>query len=180
MKTCDKIMDYRKRRGYTLEQLGKLVGVNGLTIDKWEAGLEYPDAEQLKKLGEIFGCGYEKLLSDPEEQQEPEPEWGFEWTSRCHFFGMPLVHINLRPLRKAEGIIAIGFFAKGIVSVGVLSMGVISAGLLSLGLLAAGFITMGLYAVTTGIGLSLFDVFWPWIETAWAFLTAGISINPYD
>jgi len=180
MKTHDKIMDYRKRRGYTLEKLGNLVGVDALTIDKWESGLEAPDAEQLKKLGEIFGCGYEKLLPEPEEQEEPEPEWGFEWTSRRHFRGMPLVDINIRPLRKAEGIIAIGFFAKGIVSIGVLSMGIISVGLLSLGLLAAGFLSMGLYVVTAGIGLNLFNAFWPWIETAWAFLTAGSRISPYD
>lgn len=179
MNTSDKIMDYRKRRGYTLKQLGNLVGVDALTVDKWESGLETPDAEQLKRLGDTFGCGYEKLLSDPEEQQEPEPEWGFEWTSRCHFLGMPLVDINIRPMRKAKGIIAIGFFAKGIVSVGVVSMGIISAGLLSLGLLTAGFITMGLYVVTAGIGLSLFHVFWPWIETAWGFLTAGMRIKPH-
>ena len=177
MKTRDKIMDYRKRRGYTLEQLGDLVGVDALIIDKWESGLESPDEEQLKKLGEIFGCSCEKLLPD---QEEPEPEWGFEWTSRRHFRGMPLVDINIRPLRKAEGIIAIGFFAKGIVSVGVFSKGFISVGLLSLGLLTAGFLSMGLYVVTAGIGLNLFNAFWPWIETAWGFITAGVRISPYD
>lgn len=179
MKTGEKIMKRRKKHGYTLEQLGKLVGVDGLTIDRWESGLERPDAEQLKKLGEIFGCGYEKLLPEPEEQQEPEPEWGFEWTSRCRFRGIPLVHINIGFMSKAEGIIAIGFIAKGIISIGILSIGIISAGLLSLGLLTAGVISMGVFAATF-LGLSLFHIFLPWIETAWGFLTAGARINPYD
>lgn len=179
MKTGEKIRERRLKNNYTLEQLAELVGVPWLTLDRWEAGLERPDAEQLKKLAEIFGCSYERLLPEPEVPQEPEREWGFEWTSRCHFRGMPLVHINIGLMSRAEGIIAIGFMAKGIVSVGVLSMGVISAGLLSLGLLTAGVISMGVLAATL-IGLSLFHVFLPWIETAWGFLTAGSRISPYD
>lgn len=179
MKTGEKIMERRKKNNYSLEQLGKLVGVTGITIDRWESGLETPDAEQLKKLGEIFGCGYEKLLPEPEEPQAPEPEWGFEWTSRRHLLGMPLVHINIGFMRRAEGIIAIGFMAKGVVSVGVLSMGAVSAGLLTLGLLTAGAVSLGVFAATF-LGISLFHVFLPWLETAWGFITAGSRVNPYS
>lgn len=174
MKTGEKIMERRQKMGHSLDELGALAGVNGMTVDRWEAGLEAPDEKQLKSLAEIFGCSYEKLLPDPEKQ----PEWGLCWTSRRRLFGLPLVDIDISFKGKAEGIIAVGFMAKGVVSVGVLSMGVVSAGLLSVGLASAGLISMGIFSAH-GIGLSLFHIALPWIETAWGFLTAGSRINPY-
>lgn len=172
MKTGEIIMRYRKKNGYTLEQLGELVGVDALTVDRWESGLEAPDHAHITKLCEIFGCRYEKLVPSSE-QPQPQHELGFSWTSRRSIRGLPLVDIDLRFGGKASGVIAIGFMSKGIVSVGVMSAGIVSAGLLTAGVFAAGIFAVGLLFTPSLLGVNVIDGFIPWIEEAWGFLTAG-------
>lgn len=172
MKTGEIIMRYRKKNGYTLEQLAALVGVDALTVDRWESGLEVPDHAQLVKLCDVFGCRYEKLI--PDYEQEPQRELGFSWTSRRSIRGLPLVDIDLRFGGKASGVIAIGFMSKGIVSVGVVSAGIVSAGLLTAGVFTAGLFAVGLLFTLALLGVNVIDGFIPWIEMAWGFLTAGL------
>ena len=59
---------------------------------------------------------------------------GFEYKSRAHLFGIPLIHVSFkyekhsygwRPI-MAKGILAIGQFSAGVVSIGQFSVGVLS------------------------------------------------------
>ncbi len=58
-----------------------------------------------------------------------KPDWGYEWKSRTHILGLPLVHIAIGrkngKLRVAKGIIAIGQFALGFFTVAQFGVGVI-------------------------------------------------------
>ncbi|HPM95968.1 MAG TPA: hypothetical protein PLM80_10440, partial [Mesotoga sp.] len=49
--------------------------------------------------------------------------YGYEYTSKTTVMGIPLVHINTRPLGLAKGIIAIGSVAVGVISLGGISLG---------------------------------------------------------
>lgn len=63
--------------------------------------------------------------------------WDFEYVSKTKVFGIPLVHINAKPLGIAKGIFSYGTVAIGVFSFGVASIGVFSFGAIGLGLILA-------------------------------------------
>ncbi len=73
----------------------------------------------------------------------------YEYKSKIHIFGIPLVHINLsrvkltKNLRVAKGIIALGDIALGVLAIGGITAGVISLGGIGLGLLTFAGIALG-------------------------------------
>lgn len=75
---------------------------------------------------------------------------GYQYTSKRHIKGIPLVSIRLgRRLGKesvAKGIIAIGNISIGVVSLGAVSIGVFSFGALAFGIIALGAMAAGLLA----------------------------------
>lgn len=85
----------------------------------------------------------------------------FEYRSKTHLFGLPLVHIVSGPpidpttgrIRVAKGIIAIGGVSFGVVSMGGFSAGLISFGGFSFGVLALGGIALGLGAALGGLAI---------------------------
>jgi hypothetical protein len=105
--------------------------------------LRYQKASELKtELESITGI-FEKLPFNVQQA------FGYEYRSKAHLFGLPLVHIamgvDLRTGKKkvAKGVIAIGDIAKGIFAFGGLAMGVVSFGGLSLGLISIGGLALG-------------------------------------
>ena len=48
------IREYRERKFLTQEQLAKLLGVNYVTISRWETGTFEPNMETKKKLVRLF------------------------------------------------------------------------------------------------------------------------------
>lgn len=65
--------DYRKRNGYTQEDLALKLHLNQATVSKWEKGKSLPDIETLIKLAELYRCRVDDLLCrDICEQKEPE------------------------------------------------------------------------------------------------------------
>ena len=53
MKIGEKIRAFRELKGLTQEQLGKLSGINGGTIRKYELGIRNPKQEQLIKIAKV-------------------------------------------------------------------------------------------------------------------------------
>lgn len=56
------IADKRKTKGYTQEQLGEKIGINGNAISKWERGLNAPDISLLSEISEILDITLDELL----------------------------------------------------------------------------------------------------------------------
>ena len=52
---------FRKRKGYTQEQLGEIIGVTNRAISKWESGVSMPDIMLLPKIAEALGITLEML-----------------------------------------------------------------------------------------------------------------------
>ncbi|MBQ8171672.1 MAG: helix-turn-helix transcriptional regulator [Oscillospiraceae bacterium] len=168
MTTGEKIRKRRLKNVLTLEQLGELMELSPLTIDRWEAGLEHPDETQLRKLCEILGCDYERLLPY-EENIKPLPK-GFSRESKVKLGALPLWHICFDPLDYAEAVFAIGFRARGIVAIGLMSVGFISVGVLSAGLLALCFAGVGIWSWGY-FHINVLQSLMPWIETVWGYLS---------
>ena len=51
------------QNGLTQSRAGELVGVDGVTVRRWELGIFSPSGENLQHLAEIYGLTIEDLLS---------------------------------------------------------------------------------------------------------------------
>ena len=49
-----RIMQLRKEKGYTQEQLAEYIGVTKASVSKWETGQSYPDVTLLPPLAAFF------------------------------------------------------------------------------------------------------------------------------
>lgn len=57
-----RIMQLRKEKGYTQEQLAELVGVSAQAVSKWENDVSCPDISILPQLAEVLGVSTDELL----------------------------------------------------------------------------------------------------------------------
>lgn len=164
-----KLMELRKSRGWSQEELGDKINVTRQTISKWELGTTTPELEKLIELSRLFGISIDELVNEDADTEIPQKEkesvpvsdspsekrYHYEYKSRTMIGNMPLVHINVgMGIYKAKGVIAVGNAACGLLSLGFVSAGVVSLGLFSLGLLAFGMMMLGALAAG-GIAVGL-------------------------
>lgn len=64
MEIGKKIMDLRKKKGLSQEELAEKVGVARQTISKWELGETSPDLKQAKELSKIFNVSLDELTDN--------------------------------------------------------------------------------------------------------------------
>ena len=64
MEIGNKIMELRKKKGLSQENLAELVGVARQTISKWELGETSPDLKQAKELSNVFKVSLDELVSN--------------------------------------------------------------------------------------------------------------------
>ena len=64
MKLGEKILEYRKKKGISQEQLGEKIDVTRQTISNWELGETSPNPEQLKLLSKELGVSIDELLDN--------------------------------------------------------------------------------------------------------------------
>ncbi|MDD6480695.1 MAG: helix-turn-helix transcriptional regulator [Lachnospiraceae bacterium] len=64
MKLSEKIIELRKMKGMTQEELASVCGVSRQSISKWEADVALPETEKLLILGEVFHVSMDVLLKD--------------------------------------------------------------------------------------------------------------------
>ncbi|MDD5935628.1 MAG: helix-turn-helix transcriptional regulator [Clostridiales bacterium] len=172
-KLCDKIIQLRKEKGLSQEQLADYLEVSRQAVSKWESDQSIPSLDKIIQLADLFGVSIDYLVRDnatAEEHNktvvttqddtlvmeqlntikklvEKRKPGCYEYKSKKTLCGIPLVHINMSYYGKplvAKGIIAIGNVSVGLISLGVLSLGLLSLGAFALGLLFAfGAISVG-------------------------------------
>ena len=64
MEIGKKIMELRKKRGLSQEDLAEMIGVARQTISKWELGETSPDIKQSKELSKIFNVSLDELTDN--------------------------------------------------------------------------------------------------------------------
>lgn len=74
---ADKIMNLRKKAGWSQEELANQLGVSRQAVSKWESGSSIPDLDKILRLSQLFDVSTDYLLRDEMEpelpQGEPEP-----------------------------------------------------------------------------------------------------------
>lgn len=68
----EKIVDLRKKRGLSQEELAITLGVSRQAVSKWEVGDAMPDTDKVVALAEFFGATTDFLLRDIEPAQDPK------------------------------------------------------------------------------------------------------------
>ena len=66
---ADKIINERKKNGWSQEELADMLDVSRQSVSKWEGAQSVPDLQKILKMAEIFGVSTDYLLKD-----EIEPE----------------------------------------------------------------------------------------------------------
>ena len=65
---ADKIIQLRKRAGWSQEELAAQLGVTRQSISKWEGAQSIPDMDKLLKLSRLFDVSTDYLLKDELEE----------------------------------------------------------------------------------------------------------------
>lgn len=71
---ADKIIELRKKSGYSQEELAEKMGVSRQSISKWEGALSIPDLDKILMLSEIFSVSTDYLLKDEIENDSLSPK----------------------------------------------------------------------------------------------------------
>lgn len=61
---ADKIIELRKKLGWSQEQLAEQLEVSRQSVSKWESGMSIPDIEKIVKMSALFGVSTDYLLRD--------------------------------------------------------------------------------------------------------------------
>lgn len=67
---ADKIIEERKKNGWSQEELANKLGVSRQAVSKWESAGSIPDLQRILQMSEIFGVTTDYLLKD-EIEEEP-------------------------------------------------------------------------------------------------------------
>ena len=59
------IMQGRKAKGITQEELAQFMGVSKAAVSKWETGQSYPDITYLPQLAAYFNISVDELCHEP-------------------------------------------------------------------------------------------------------------------
>ena len=70
---ADKIINLRKKNGWSQEELAEKLGVTRQSISKYEGAQSIPDLDKILKLSEIFGVTTDYLIKDELEDEEYAP-----------------------------------------------------------------------------------------------------------
>ena len=107
---ADKIIENRKKNGWSQEELADKLGVSRQSVSKWEGAQAVPDMKKILQMSEVFGVSTDYLLRDDiEEPQVPEAapvDNGLEETVRA--VSMEEANAFLEHNEKAAGIISTG------------------------------------------------------------------------
>ena len=67
---ADKLIDLRKKNGWSQEELAEKLNVSRQAVSKWEGAQSVPDMSRIIQLSELFGVSTDYLLKDNLEQTE--------------------------------------------------------------------------------------------------------------
>lgn len=71
---ADKIIELRKKAGWSQEELAEKLGVSRQSVSKWEGAQSTPDLNRILQMSKIFGVSTDYLLKDEISESEPIQE----------------------------------------------------------------------------------------------------------
>lgn len=79
---ADKIIDLRKKNGWSQEELAEKLGVSRQAVSKWEGAQSMPDMGRIVQMSELFDVSTDYLLKDDIVKEEPSENGGRDRSAR--------------------------------------------------------------------------------------------------
>lgn len=106
---ADKMIELRKKNGWSQETLAEKLNVSRQTISKWEGAQSVPDFNRMIQLSELFGVSTDYLLKDSMELPAPSPmEQDADGGDTVQRVSMELANAFLEAKARSAGRIALG------------------------------------------------------------------------
>ena len=64
MKFGDKLIELRKKNGYSQEELAEKLNVSRQSVSKWESNNTYPETDKIIQIANLFDCSMDDLIND--------------------------------------------------------------------------------------------------------------------
>ena len=162
---ADKIIQLRKKNGWSQEALGEMLHVSRQSVSKWESGLSIPDLEKILKMSEIFGVSTDYLLKDEIEDVLPSETEADESTAR--FIDPEYANEYMDLVRKVSVRFALAVSILILSPVALILLGGISA-----------YTTLLSEGAATGIGLTVLFLMVTGAVTI--LILNGMKLSPYE
>lgn len=200
-KFCDKLIQLRKERGLSQEQLAEELEVSRQAVSKWEQDQSTPSLDKIIQIADMFGVSVDYLVRESsigeidtdvsmtsdrdieanhssavlnqlnEITQMVHRKFSNVYEYKSKRMLLGIPLVHIRFTRYGKPSLAKGILALGNVSVGVISIGAISAGILSFGALSFGLL-LSLGAICLG-GISIGGI------SVGLFACGGVAIGMY-
>lgn len=124
---ADKLIQLRKKNGWSQEDLAEQMDVSRQSVSKWEGAQSIPDIEKIIRLSKLFGVSTDYLLKDEiEENERTVPDEDKEEKSSVRRVTLEEAHNFLSAKAASAGPIALGVFLCIISPVCLLILGAMS------------------------------------------------------
>lgn len=105
---ADKIIDLRKKAGWSQEELAEKLGVSRQSVSKWEGAQSIPDMNKILQLSDLFGVSTDYLLKDSMEAAEPLPATDDDKAEGTTFVSMEEANAFIEYKQESAPRIALG------------------------------------------------------------------------
>ena len=158
---ADKIIELRKKNGWSQEELAEKLGVSRQAVSKWEGAQSVPDIQRILEMSKLFGVSTDYLLKDDMEySSEVITESAAENDSVLHRVDMETASAFLAFRRNWAPRIALAVFLCIISPVALIMLGAFSEyGVLSISENAAGGIGMVILLLLVAGAVSIFIIY---------------------
>ena len=103
---ADKIINERKKLGWSQEELADKLGVSRQSVSKWEGAQSVPDLQRILEMSKIFGVSTDYLLKDDIEDVIPSEK--SESDSSLRKLSLEEANTYLDTVKNSSGKIALG------------------------------------------------------------------------
>ena len=164
---ADKIIDLRKKNGWSQEELAEKLGVSRQSVSKWESAQSVPDMGRVVQMSELFGVSTDYLLKDSLELPTPAADGGMSDLPE-RTVGMEEANAFLRMKEKNAVHVALGVLLSILSPIClILTCGAQEFGLIPLSAGQAAGLGVMILLLMVGGAVAL-------------FVTSGLRSKPYD
>lgn len=167
---ADKIINERKKNGWSQEELAERLSVSRQSVSKWESAQAVPDLQKILKMAEIFGVSTDYLLKDELEPESIVPE---EYGKNTDSETLPLRTVTLH---EADEFLKIQSKNAPMTALGV-SLCIISPALL---IFLTGFEKFGERFETIGAAIGLVTLFILVAIAVFLFITSSSKLKKFE